>query len=256
MVGYDMMFISILYCSLFLLTQVGWSSCINEGSDLEVFYKLMTFGIPSVIMPVDMQGTLNVERFHQEIEETRRWEEERERVRHAENFANNRSDYPTTLDVLLGRGRPYQKFPGNLQLSNMIDAGQAVYQAATHQLNKTAISNDTVVEIKEMGARFLKRSECGQYWIEVSDLVARDKVSHGFRNNAKRDSKKTNDAPHVFPVWTRDSSLLVSESSSSLEATPSLEVSMKRARISMKEDTVDNGRVRNVGSIIGSAEAW
>lgn len=198
-----------------------------------MFYKLMTFGIPSGIMPVDMQGKLNVERFHQEIEETRRWEEERERVRHAENFAKNQLDYPATLDVLLGRGRPYQKFPGNLRLSNMIDARQGEYQAATQQLEKTAISNDILVAIKGMGARLLKRSNCGQYWVEVSDLVARDKVSHGFRNNAKRDSKNTNDAQHAFNLWARDSSLQDTESSSSTsEATPSLEVVMKRARIS------------------------
>ena len=200
---------------------------------MEVFYKLMTFGIPSGIMPVDMQGKLNVERFHQEVESTRRWEEERERVRHAGNFAKNQLDYPTTLDVLLGRGRPYQKFPGNLQLSNMIDARQAVYQAATQQLEKTAISNGILVAIKEMGARLLKRSDCGQYWVEVSDLVAREKVSHGFRNNAKRDSKKTNDAQHTFNLWSRDSSLRDTESCSSAgESTPSLEVDMKRARIS------------------------
>jgi hypothetical protein len=193
----------------------------------------MTFGITSDIMPIDMQGTLNVERFHQEVEETRRCEEEGERVRHAENSAKKQLEYPTTLDVLLGRGRPYQKFPGNLQLSNMIDARQAAYQVATQQLEKTAISNDIIVAIKETGARLLKRSDCGQYWVEVSDLVARDKVSHGFRNNAKRDSKKMDDSQHAFPVWARES----------------LEVGMKRARIWTPEHTADNGRLGNATSI-------
>jgi hypothetical protein len=121
-------------------------------------------------------------------------EEKRARVT-AKPKAEGRIDHPRSADVVLGRGRPFQEFPGNVRLAFLIEQQRQVYQALD-RLNKTALSLEIVKLVKNTGGRFLKRCEDDiGGWIEVADDVARDKVSHGFRTKTKRKSQSSPDQP-------------------------------------------------------------
>jgi hypothetical protein len=158
------------------------------GSQWEVFFSLMGFGIVKEALPFDVDGTVNLEGFSKYM---KRIEEKELR----EQVGEDRILTPLSNDVLLGRGRPYQEFPGNLRLAEIIDEYRETYQSES-KLQKTAMSNKVVTIIKDSGGRFLKKkggSDHGKIgivvaeeWVEVVDDVARDKVSHGFRTKTRR----------------------------------------------------------------------
>jgi hypothetical protein len=98
---------------------------------------------------------------------------------------------PSTSDVLFGRGKPFQSHPGNLHLHEIVNQTKERY-LKSRRLDKLAIAKEIVQEIKSGGkegtpGRFLKRAEgdicC---WTEVSDDVAREKVSHALRDRPRK----------------------------------------------------------------------
>jgi hypothetical protein len=148
---------------------------------MECIYNLMTFGIPSDVLPIIPSGELRLEGHHELIKRLRKQEESRDNV--------ERIVLPGTYDVLLGRGKPLQKHPGNLRYHHIIESHQDRYEKAM-KLEKTMISKWIVQNMKESGGRFFKQDEAG--WVEIDDDAARYKVSHTFRNHriAARASKK------------------------------------------------------------------
>jgi hypothetical protein len=101
--------------------------------------------------------------------------------------------YPVTNDVLLGRGRPFQEFPGNVRLALLIDKYRERYTTAG-RCDKAIISQHLLDMIKESKGRFLKKMTDSEGWVEVSDDVAQDKVSHGFRTKTRRNTTTTTKA--------------------------------------------------------------
>jgi hypothetical protein len=96
--------------------------------------------------------------------------------------------FPLKNDVLLGRGRPFQEFPGNVQLAKIIDDYREAYQAGK-KLDKTAISTKSLKLVKDSNGRFLKKEDnIKGFWVDVSDEVAREKVSHGFRTKPRKNA--------------------------------------------------------------------
>eukprot|EP00980_Cylindrotheca_fusiformis_P019830 scaffold6966_cov112-Cylindrotheca_fusiformis.AAC.8 len=95
---------------------------------------------------------------------------------------------PTPQDVLLGRGRPFQEFPGNMALNDALDANRKAYQQATSRRDKTNLSQKILTEIQKKGGRFLMQQQqsSGEHWIVVKDLKAREKIAHGFRMPRKQ----------------------------------------------------------------------
>jgi hypothetical protein len=91
---------------------------------------------------------------------------------------------PKPCDVLLGRGRPFQEFPGNVTLNDKLDEQRELYRGRNSRKDKTNISREILEKITRNGGRFLKKE--GDHWIEVADLVAREKIAHGFRMPRKR----------------------------------------------------------------------
>lgn len=86
---------------------------------------------------------------------------------------------PSSKDVLFGRGRPFQEHPGNVRFSLIIDSLQPRYEVARRS-EKTVIAEEVVKKMKSRGGRFLRRLDgC---WEEVSDIMAREKVSQAFRS--------------------------------------------------------------------------
>jgi hypothetical protein len=98
---------------------------------------------------------------------------------------------PKPNDVLLGRGKPIQDHSGNIRLRKLVDFHRTRYLQA-HREVKSNIAGEIVQSIKdddkgdgEDANRFLRRFE-EEYWIEVSDDIARDKVSHALRSKTRK----------------------------------------------------------------------
>ena len=70
----------------------------------------------------------------------------------------------TDLDVLLGRGKPSQRHPGNLQLSKLIEERQVEYHSAD-KARKVELSWEIVKAVQyELGGRFLEKDETSGEW--------------------------------------------------------------------------------------------
>jgi hypothetical protein len=143
----------------------------------------MGYGIVKEALPIDLNGNLQLAGLAQYIEERRLREEEEETL---EGFlrGNDHIPFPLEQDVLLGRGRPYQEFPGNLHLAELIHEHRQVYTSETKR-QKTDIANQIVHLIQLAGGRFLKKND-QDVWGQVSQDAARSKVSNGFRTKPKR----------------------------------------------------------------------
>jgi hypothetical protein len=120
---------------------------------------------------------------------------------------------PKPNDVLLGRGKPIQDHSGNIRLRKLVDFHRARYLKARREV-KSNIAEGIVRALKdgergdgENASRFLRRFE-EEYWIEVSDDIARDKVSHALRSKTRKgdaltlvDSRQHN---HAFDLLDRN----------------------------------------------------
>lgn len=105
---------------------------------------------------------------------------------------------PALADVLFGRGKPYQGHPGNIRLHTVVDTNRLRYVKA-RRYDKFAIAEDIVRHIQappERG-RFLKRFEGEDYWEEVSDAVAREKVSHALRGKPRNENFASSGGQHA-----------------------------------------------------------
>ena len=134
---------------------------------------------------------------------------------------------PRKYDVLLGRGRPLQDHPGNLRFHKIINRARAAYMKSRKD-GKAGIAREVLDEIKisrkkiesdgnqpsgddEDGdevsspssggepGRFLKKvgdantSNENMYWVEVSQEVAIEKISHALRGRPRSETSNRND---------------------------------------------------------------
>jgi hypothetical protein len=121
------------------------------------------------------------------------WEKRRTLERMKGNVV--RIGVPGQHDVLLGRGKGYQQYIGNLRYRHLIEELSTQYESASNT-EKKELTEEVVRKIKETSGRFLKEDSAG--WAEVGDGVARFKVSHAFRSMRtttahNKDGKKTDD---------------------------------------------------------------
>lgn len=96
-------------------------------------------------------------------------------------------DYPNPMDVLLGRGKPYQEYSGNIKWFAIMEQWRSRYEASARG-QKWAISQEVIGQVRANGGRFLERENDVGGWVEVSDEKARLKISHGFRHQMRRQS--------------------------------------------------------------------
>eukprot|EP00934_Nitzschia_sp_Nitz4_P009394 Nitzschia sp. Nitz4//scaffold63_size106090//69156//70835//NITZ4_004398-RA/size106090-augustus-gene-0.160-mRNA-1//1//CDS//3329555999//9384//frame0 len=152
---------------------------LHFGSHLEVAYALCSFGVSMADVPYvdDPEG---FERYIDDFLDARRKVEEEERIREQE--IENRTGliaHPLPIDVLCGRGRPYQDFEGNLRVGKIIDEHVPTYIATHARVAKTNIAVKIVQLVKDEGGRFLVRKENG--WEVAEEKVARGKISQALR---------------------------------------------------------------------------
>jgi hypothetical protein len=127
-------------------------------------------------LPVDKSGNLEKEQYKAYLQERR---EKEARKPESSSWGNKRVELPSIHDVLLGRGRPYQDYPGNKQMASKINELRDEYRFST-RMNKTDLALLVVKAIKESKGCFLKRTPSLNAWEEVDDSVAREKASQGF----------------------------------------------------------------------------
>ena len=260
---------------------------------MEMKYDLLSYGVPTQLLPIDGDGRLEMIAFMNEIEERkeiekRRIEEKRKQPQHIQsmlaemeleimessttitttvhddddqpvpitdipasaspvpssmsmsdgevmigpktNTTNTNPattttgvvvDHPAKFDVLLGRGRPYQEFPGNNNLAEQIGFRQDDYERGT-RYEKAVLIQDVVQQIHGVNGRFLRRKEIfgrlEEYlspeeqqpelqkstgngnsnshvivdvlWEEVDLETAKEKVSNTFRTRKKMEKRK------------------------------------------------------------------
>ena len=177
-----------------------------SGTHREVLDALSSFGIPRDVLPFTDDGSLSTSQ-HKE------WLARQKDVQSASFSFNNNSMFPllsmsnfsvmttptlktksaletdpvsagqtTPLpqDVLCGRGKIVSENPGNIYLKRIIDKYADRYDGSD-KTEKTILSEIILGLIKETSGRFLKKSKQGG-WEEISDLAAREKIAHTFRN--------------------------------------------------------------------------
>jgi hypothetical protein len=163
----------LFYVAMYAFQKAARIRCrFHLGTDMEIIYTLMTFGIPNETLPVSFNGSL-------------RLENHRDYVRKMRNACKVDDDIdriivPGKFDVLLGRGKPLQKYSGNLNYHYVIEGYHDRYEAAPKGV-KAGLAMAIVEKINDQGGRFLKQDEAG--WTVIANEAAKSKVSHTFRNH-------------------------------------------------------------------------
>merc|ERR1719491_2537286 len=93
---------------------------------------------------------------------------------------------PGETDILLGRGRGAQNHKGNIHYRHVVETFRKQYEEIPNKGEKTLFIREVVDIIYDNGGQFLKKNPNGSgKWVRINPDVAREKVSHSFRN-AKR----------------------------------------------------------------------
>jgi hypothetical protein len=153
---------------------------ISAGSKMECGYALKSFGIDIDTFQIDGLTSLS-DTVKEVIERCRKLDAAHQKKVDARLL-------PRPNDVLLGRGRPFQLYSGNLALTSKIDESRTRYTNAK-KMHKKIITSEIVESIHASGGRFLKKvnneNGTGADWEEVDFETARLKVSHSFRTMSK-----------------------------------------------------------------------
>jgi hypothetical protein len=103
---------------------------------------------------------------------------------------------PTHFDVIFGRGRPFQRHPGNLRMRRITAVHKTHYLASKR--DKLLIADMILQRIKNGGSepvRFLKRGDDGELWVEAGDHEAREKVRLALRFTKTKNLEPSDEVP-------------------------------------------------------------
>ena len=97
----------------------------------------------------------------------------------------NNADILDTLEcnIICGRGLHVSCHRGNLNLHRIVNQYRETY-LASHRSHKSMIVRHIINEIKNTGAKFIRRADddsTDDKWVEVDDKTAYTKVSHALR---------------------------------------------------------------------------
>lgn len=120
-------------------------------------YALLSYGITA--LPLDVYGHVLDDEFHHDVTKQRQREKEIQHIR--SSSSSTIIEYPNHLDVLLGRGKPYQDFPGNIRLNQLVERQRLTYENL-NKGEKSVCIMEIVHTIHLMGGRFLQKSKQGR----------------------------------------------------------------------------------------------
>ena len=136
---------------------------------MECQYSLLSYGLPIKAMPVTGTGEIK-KASHAKWMSRRRAVDEKLKA----GIAFHGVDVPGLDDVLLGRGKPIQSYPGNVRLRSTIEKFKNTYDTA-RMGQKSVICSKIVESIQKEGGRFLKLDTDG-FWVEATEDEVSRKV--------------------------------------------------------------------------------
>jgi hypothetical protein len=159
---------------------------------MEMHYVLMTFGIPTKLLPVTVQGEVAWEHHYDWISsrasiEAKNLEakEEEQIPLSDETNKDDCIDIPSPMDVLMGREKLGWSHPGNTRYQFLIGEYQSRYETCETRIEKTILASTIVMKVKEYGGRFLLRKKGETYWSEADNWALNEKVTNAFRGRRK-----------------------------------------------------------------------
>lgn len=215
------------------------------GSQTEVEYSLRSAGIPVDHIPITYDGKIKT-KVHQKWVAYRKVRDHDMVVMLQQRQLSAttplvRVECPNLNDVLLGRGRPRMKHPGNVKMRKLLESRVEQYVSARSKREKTDISWEVLRELQNGDScsrcRFLKEDPTGCWWEEVTDEVARQKISIAFRDT-KRSNLNTGNDDHPAAPSAKGQHSTASESLD--PNTPTVSSSTKRTP---KEDPLSQASV-------------
>jgi hypothetical protein len=95
----------------------------------------------------------------------------------------------TPQDVLCGRGMPFQSYPGNVAMHELVGKHRDEYMSSK-RAQKPLVIKKIIQKLKDSGARFLRpygefHSSEDDLWVEVDDQYIYDKISHVMRHRQR-----------------------------------------------------------------------
>jgi hypothetical protein len=170
----------------------------HSKSFTETHYTLMTFGIPTHVLPMNSYGEAVWKHHHEWLrmrEELEAKKEEQQPSVATSNIHDPSTDGPMPLDVMMGNEKRAQNHPGNTPYQYLISENQKRYDSADSRIEKTLIASEIVMAVKEYGGHFWMRKQGVSGWVVMEDWVAREKVATAFRGRRRsaiaRASKRT-----------------------------------------------------------------
>jgi hypothetical protein len=160
----------------------------HSASLLEIHYTLMTFGIPTQVLPVNPDGEEAWEHHHHEwvrMREELEGKKEEQQTTGATGNMQGDGPLPTPLDVVMGNEKLAQNHTGNTPYQFLINEHQTRYDSADANIEKTLIASQIVMAVKAHGGRFWMRKQGVPGWVVMDDWVAREKVANAFRGRRK-----------------------------------------------------------------------
>jgi hypothetical protein len=183
------------------------------GSDIEIEYALMSFGVPRGIL-FQKEGDAKQEILNGFKRRNAELERLRKEKRLKEESETGIIVRPSPKDVLIGRGRPYQDFAGNRRLGFLIDTNLKRYRECS-RFEKTCVTIDLVKTVLAYGGRFIERTDAG--WKRIDEGAAREKISSGFRTKFPKDNAASSSSSNFALIIAKSSNPLLGQECTSLE---------------------------------------
>mmetsp|Transcript_10354 Transcript_10354/g.29519 ORF Transcript_10354/g.29519 Transcript_10354/m.29519 type:complete len:548 (-) Transcript_10354:337-1980(-) len=155
---------------------------VHFGTQQEVEYSLMSYGIPVDKFPVTYGGELKRTNFYKwmQYQSKREGVSDQQQQQQAVVFA------PRRQDVLCARGKNIQNHPGNQLFRETLATHFERYSNAKYS-EKPTIMKEIADEMEKSGTQFLVKDE-SDIWIPASDDQIRDKIKNGFRRKRELDA--------------------------------------------------------------------
>ncbi|KAG7353295.1 hypothetical protein IV203_009344 [Nitzschia inconspicua] len=94
---------------------------------------------------------------------------------------------PRPIDVVCGRGKAFNRHPGNRKMHDAVTKLKYQYRDATSQEEKSQIAHTVLRSIQDVGGKFLKYDEPKRQWEELTYKNALKKIYHSIRDSLYND---------------------------------------------------------------------
>jgi len=175
----------------------------HYGKDIEFQYELQGHGFPSDTFPVDANGNMRKDiQFawlykHQALQRLKA-EPGVDEVKQSKAFSTDTAHDATAAGlyavidpprhhILLGRGRPIQRHPGNVCFREYLKQYSAAYDAAPRNMKRKVLSR-IKDDLDNRGIQFLQEKD--GFWVECGAPEIEKTISQAFRNLRKKNKKE------------------------------------------------------------------